>query len=304
MQAQELNFRDLPPIPGNTNQQDLLTQINSCFSSPNFSERIQGLNILRAINKQFPSDSKYLLKMFLPCLAKILNGPKTVEHKTVFIYFQEILANEPGLGVEPEIISELVPLVVQKSIAGKGFIKTLAQRVLDEMTVKCNFEGLLYALLLNTGNKNVLAAQLSIKHFVKVLRRKPEQNIASPEVLVQNLSKDLFFMLFKGLVINLRAKRIQMVNPSEAALLFFLDVLGQEKFVYIIELMVSEGQLPADLKQAISCGIENAQKRKKQRQEKAAKKQKSQKFSLKKSLSQGNVMNSILSQTSNVNPSV
>ena len=286
------------------NQQDLLTQINSCFLSSSFSERIQGINIMRAINKQFPSDSNYLLKMFLAHLGKILNGPKTIEHKTVLVYFQEVLSHEPGLGIEPETISELIPLIVQKTIAGKGFIKTIAQRVLDQMTLKCNFEGLLYALLLNTGNKNVLVAQLSIKHFVKVLRRKSESNLPSPQMLVQNLSKDLFFMLFKGLVINLRAKRIQLINPSEAALLFFLNNLGQEKFVYIIELMVSEGQLPNDLKQAISSGIANAQKRVKQRQQKAIKKGKSRHFGSKKSLSQGNIMNSILSQTSNVNSSV
>ena len=204
----------------------------------------------------------------------------------------------------PEIISEIIPLITQKSIAGKGFIKDIAQRVLDIMTLKCNTEGLLYSLLINTGNKNILISQLSIKHFVKVLRRKPINNGITQENVIQNFSKDLFFMLFKGLIINLQAKRIKLINPSEAALLFFLNSLGQEKFVYIIELMITENQIPSDFKNIISTGIENAQKRVKNREEKALKKQTKLQKVPRKNFSQNNIMSSILSQSTNPNSSV
>lgn len=279
------------------NQQTLLNQINQSLSNSVFSERIKGVNILRAINKQSPSDSCYILQTFFANLAQILNGPKTIEHKTVLIFFQEVLSNEPSLGLGAEIISELLPLIVHKSINGKGFIKTIAKQLLDFMTNHCNIEGLLYSLLVNSGNKNNLIAELSIKHFVKVLRRKNSQGISSSAQAVLSFSKELFFMLFKGLILNLKAKRIKLINPSEAALLFFLESLGQEKFVYIIELMVTEGQIPVDFKAAVSNGIGNAQKRALQRQQKKLKKQASS-TKPRKTMNQSNIMNSLLSQTS------
>jgi hypothetical protein len=278
-------------------QQTLLTQIHQCLNNSVFSERIKGINILRAINKQSPSDSVYILQCFFANLAQILNGPKTIEHKTVLIFFQEILSNEPSLGLGAEIISELLPLIVAKSITGKGFIKIIAKQLLDFMTRHCNLEGMLYALLVNSGNKNNLIAELSIKHFVKVLRRKDPQGVPTSAQGVLTFSKELFFMLFKGLILNLKAKRIKLINPSEASLLFFLNTLGQEKFVYIIELMVVEGQIPPDFKTVVSNGITNAQKRAKQRQEKKNQKQASLQKP-RKTMNQTNIVNSLLSHAS------
>lgn len=251
--------------------------------------------MLRAVNKQFPQDAEYLLKVFLQIISQILNGPKTIEHKTIFFFFQEVLLNEPSLGLSAEVISELQPLVAQKSVTGKGFIKDIAKELLGAMTIRCNAEGMLYSLLVNSGNKNMLIAELSIKHFVKVLRRESFSGIPTPTQLIPGFSKELFFMLFKGLTLNLKAKRIKLINPSEAAFLFFLNVLGQEKFVYIIELMVSEGQIPPDFKEYISTGIANAQKRAEQRKVKAMKKQ-GNTSALRKSVSQSHLMDSILSQ--------
>jgi hypothetical protein len=296
-QAEEISFQDLPSIPTNIDQQTLLSQIQTCLTNSNFTERIKGVNILRAVNKQFPSDAEFMVKTFLQILAQILNGPKTIEHKTVFIFFQEVLANEPALGLGPETVSELQGLICQKSITGKGFIKDLAKELLMLMTRRCNIEGMLYSLMVNSGNKNMLIAELSIKHFVKVLRRKEIQGRPAPSQQIQGFSKELFFMLFKGLSLNLKAKRIKLINPSEAGLLFFLNALGQEKFVYIIELMVAEGQIPPDFKEYISTGVSNAQKRAEQRKAKALKKQQDLTESdTRKVMNQSNIMNTILSQ--------
>lgn len=292
-QAEELSFADLPTIPPNMDQQSLLAQIQMSLTSPGFSQRIRGVNILRAVNKQSPSDSPFVLSTFFPILAQILNGPKTIEHKTVLVYFQEVLVHEPCLGLGPDIVSELQPLIAQKSVNGKGFIKSLAKQLLECMSQKCNLEAMLYSLLINSGNKNNVVAELSMKHLVRTLRRSQMAGFPSTVESVLKFSKELFFVLFKGLSLNLQAKRIKIANPAEAALLFLLNALGQQKFVYIIELMISEGHIPADFKATISRGISNAQRRAQAREQKKLEKQ----ANLERRPGRSDLMQSILSQS-------
>lgn len=270
------------------------------LTNSSFSQRINGVNILRAVNKQSPSDSPFVLKTFFPILAQILNGPKTIEHKTVLIFLQEVLVNEPSLGLGPELVSELQPLVAQKSINGKGFIKILAKQLLEFMCQTCNLEAMLYSLLISSGNKNSVVAELSMKYFVRTLRRKDLPGMRPTSESVLGFSKELFFILFKGLTLNLQAKRIKLVNPSEAALLFFLNTLGQQKFVFIVELMIAEGQIPGDFKFCVSRAISNAQKRAKAREQKKMNKQLNSK-QLQRKPGQNQLMHSILSQTSSQN---
>lgn len=231
------------------------------------------MNILRAINKQFPSDAAFVLKSFFPALARILGGPKTIEHKTVLVFLKELLSREPELRLEPELVSELQPLVAQKSVAGKGFIKTLARELLEGMSQRCNLEAMLYSLLLSSGNRNSVIAEQAMKFFVRTLRRARAPGLPAPAQALQSFSKDLFFLLFEGLLRNLRAKRVKLVQPSEAALLFFLNALGREKFVFIVELMITEGRVPGEVKDSVARGISNAQNRVQAREQKKLKKQ-------------------------------
>lgn len=250
-------------------QNSLLQQISQNISSNQFADRIKAINVLRAINKQFPSDSNYLIQNFIAFIVRMIKGPKSIEHKIVLIYLQEVLRNEPNLGLSPEIISQIVPLILHKKISGKGFIKKISGHLLNFLIENCSLEGMLYSLIMNSGNKNNLIAELSMKSFRKVLHR-PSKGMKSVQNSVTNFSKELFFVLFKGLVLNLLAKRIKVMKNSEDSLLFLLEILSQDKFVFIIELMINEQCIPFDFKDKISKGISNAQKRVQIKKEKSS----------------------------------
>lgn len=192
----------------------------------------------------------------------MINGPKSIEHKNVLIFLEEIIRNEPQNKMNPEIISEIIPLVVQKFVVAKGFIKNLAGKILNMMITHCNVEGLLYSLILNSGHKNHIIAETCLTYFCKVLLR-PNSQTSSVKISLASLSKDLYFIIFKGLMVNLFVKQIKIVHAAESALLVLLEILEQQKFVFIIELMITEACVPENFKNQVSKGITNAQKRKK-----------------------------------------
>lgn len=188
----------------------------------------------------------------------MLSSAKTVEQKVVLVYLGEVVRNEPNVGLGAEIVSVLQPAVCGKAVNGKGFIKKYGEELLQLFVRKLNLEGMVYSLGLGCLNKNSKIAEISGKKLHEILQRGP---ILVTQQAVMNFSKDLFLSLFRSVIQSLQSKRFQVVKSCEDILFLLLSVLGQEKFVYIIELMIHEQNLSPQIKNLVSNAIEAARKR-------------------------------------------
>ena len=241
-------------------QQQVMNNVTSGLSNANFGTRIQAVHMLRAVNKQFPRDSNVVLSHFASPVVQMLKGPKTVEQKVILLYFLEVISNEPSIGLGPDVISTIQPAVCLKAVTGKGFIKKLSEELMILLITRCSLEGMAYSLSLGCLHRNTKVAEVSSLNLLKIFKREPISAQTTQNAIL-SFSKDLFLVLFRSVIQSLQSKRFQVVKSCEDTLSLLLGFLGQEKFVYIIELMLQEQGLSPQIKQLVSKGIQNAQER-------------------------------------------
>ena len=241
-------------------QQQVMNNVTAGLSNAHFGTRIQAVHMLRAVNKQFPRDSNVVLSHFASPVVQMLKGPKTVEQKVILLYFREVISNEPNIGLGPDVISTIQPAVCLKAVSGKGFIKKLSEELMVLLITRCSLEGMAYSLSLGCLHRNTKIAETSSLNLLKIFKR-GQISAQTTQNAILSFSKDLFLVLFRSVIQSLQSKRFQVVKSCEDTLSLLLGFLGQEKFVYIIELMLQEQGLSPQIKQLVSKGIQNSQER-------------------------------------------
>jgi len=130
--------------------------------------------------------------------------------KNALILVREII-HKPYESVPPvELILKLLPLILDKAISDKGFIKIEAKNVLREFEKNGCWDVTIYILGEKSCDKNANICEISMLTLLEVIKNVKEN-------LTSKLSKNGFKIMLKTLAKNLDGKRASLKRMAEEA---------------------------------------------------------------------------------------
>lgn len=229
-----ISYDDIPPLPADVDQQQLLAHIHAKFGSKLWTDNMEAVNYLRQINKSFPESSNQVCEIFWTGVTQALETAKTTVCKTALVYFQEVFVRVGG-GLNDAIIRAVTPSIMQKTQHTNTVIKTEAQRCVEYLIGYCVKESLIVALCGCCVDKNPKIAELAFKALEKTLGAVNQQ--------LMYAQADTFKAIFAASKEALTGKRSELKKHASTIVKGIFQVLGDANFTQLIQLLMTEGIL-------------------------------------------------------------
>ena len=233
-QPQHQAFADLPPLPADINQEELLRHLNAKFTSKNWVDNTEAVNLLRQINKSYPQSTNQVCEMFWNSILAALETPRTAVCKTALVFFQEAFT-QVNCNLNDAIIQTTAPSIIHKTQHTNHVIRLEAQRAYEQLVSYCVKESLIVSICVSCADKNPKIAELAFKALEKVLSS-VAQNITY-------LQKDTFKAIFTALKQALTGKRMDLKKHADGIVKGLYAVLGEANFGQLIQVLVGESVL-------------------------------------------------------------
>lgn len=229
-----INYDDIPPLPSDINQQELLNHINSKFTSKIWTDNIEAINYLRQINKSYPQSSNQVCEIFWNSILQALETPKTAVCKTMLVCFQEIFV-QVNNGLNDAIIQFVTGSMIHKTQHTSSVIRMEAQKAFEFLTSYCIKESLIVAICSSCMDKNPKVSELAFKSLEKVL--------GAVNQYMMHAQADTFKAIFTALKEGLTGKRTELKKHASVIVKGLYEILGDGNFTHLIQIMVTEGIL-------------------------------------------------------------
>ena len=226
-------YESLPPLPEPIDQNTLLQTLQQKFSSKQWVENLEAINILRQLNKAYPQSMNQVCEIFWNHILKSVDTPKTAVCKTSLMFLTELFVNV-NVNLNDVIIQTIVPKLALKSQANSKIIKREAEQAYQSAVTKCLKESLIISLSQSCQDKNAKVSELSFKALFHVL------SLAGQNIL--NLQAETFKHIFIAVKFGLFGKRAELKKQATAVCRGVYQVLGEANFEQLITMLV-QGQI-------------------------------------------------------------
>lgn len=247
-----MNYDEIPPLPANVDQQELLNYMHQKFQSKNWIDNIEAITFLRQINKSYPDSMNQVCEIFWSFILQALENPKTAVCKNMLVFLQEVFV-KVNSGLNDVIIQTTASSVILKTQHTSSVIKTEAQKAFELLTSYCVKESLIVALSGVCGDKNPKVAELAFKALEKVL--------GSVVQHIMQAQADTFKAIFAACKIALTGKRTELKKHAEVIVKGIYEVIGDANFNQLIQMLVGGGILEEkdleNIKQSFGSGTTN-----------------------------------------------
>lgn len=193
-------------------------ELEKIKDSPDWKELFDTIDVIRKLNKFHPETIKKefaKMKSFLISNLSNLrsnlvkNGLMLV--KEIFIFNENFLRNV--LECNPELLSEIIPLIYEKANNDKAFLKTEAKEAIQALENNAPLnESLLKMLLVLTQEKNFGISEKAAESLGFLI------NLRAEEILTRKNEKDLYNLIVRILAKLLDSGRMAIKKQGEEIL--------------------------------------------------------------------------------------
>lgn len=240
-----ITYEQLSPLNQFQNKEELFTYLENNLNSNNWQNQLDGLTILRTINKYHSNEIFLFVENYQLRLLKMLNDPKTTLNKSILIFLQELFFTLKH-NIPANIISEFEPVIIQLVFSNKNMIKREAQTAFELMVTECISDVLIQRLSESSINKNINIASLSLQALERVIIKiKANLNL---------LQENTFIYIFKALAIGLESKKQQLYKIAKNITKTIFTITGKDNFVnFVIKLINTQILIEKDMKNFEDC---------------------------------------------------
>jgi len=220
-------FEDLPNYEVGVDPMQVIKMITEALEDKtDWKKQFDSIDQLRILNKYYKNDINKLFMMFAPQILKMLEGERTNITKNCLLFVTEIFKNGKTVQIAKEIIEKVIPILMQKGICEKGFIKDAAKAALSEFTLNClyDYSFIIICQLCNDKNSNI--CDLAIKILAKMIQ--------AVDTNFVNLASSALQTLMKMLVFLLDGKRQTMKNYGLQICMYIYKIVGSENYFHLM----------------------------------------------------------------------
>ena len=166
---------------------------------------------LRILNKYHNIELLKFLNLFIPFLYQGIDSLRSNLSKNSLLFIKELIHYSNENSPSEELISKVLPLILDKAVSDKGFIKNEAKNVIKEFEKNGCWDVTINILGEKSFDKNPNVCELSVRTLLELVKNVKEN-------LTQRLTKNALKIMFKTLAKNLEGKRALLKKMSEETL--------------------------------------------------------------------------------------
>ncbi len=176
---------------------DLKEQVTS---EDNWRIHFDAIESLRVLNKYYPNDIRKYFADLSVFLQKSMESLRSNLSKNTLMLIREIFESYKHTQSLDEFLKEIVPIILEKSVSEKSFLKNEARAALKALEkTGCN-NNVIQVLCNKSFDKNGVISELSFQALTEVVQQADEN-------LTENISNDILEVLFHTIAQSLDGKR-------------------------------------------------------------------------------------------------
>lgn len=176
---------------------DLKEQVTT---EDNWRIHFDAIESLRILNKYYPNDIRKYFADLIVFLQKSMESLRSNLSKNTLMLIREIFESYKHTQSLDEFLKEIVPIILEKSVSEKSFLKNEARAALKALEkTGCN-NNVIQVLCNKSFDKNGVISELSFQALTEVVQQADEN-------LTENISNDILEVLFHTVAQSLDGKR-------------------------------------------------------------------------------------------------
>ena len=227
--------------------------ISDHFSSPDWTDKFRGMNLLRSLNKSFPGETYSIFEGFGEQIMESLCGTKSSLVKNCLAFIYEMLMQSRA--IHPQIFQKVLPKVLKMTQHTSKSFKACCSQCIS----------LIYQHHANSTTLTIFAVE-SVSNFNKPKLSKFcfKSMIKCVHALknkICELHPDTFQVIFKTISWHLNNFKCKSRASAERLSRYFFDLMGQENFKEYVKTLVDENVISlAEANQFMSVVVSNKKK--------------------------------------------
>ena len=217
-------YEDLADLfPSQMSIEQMIDELMSKHASfkNDWKKQFETLECLRILNKYHYTELNPKILGFTDFIVSCIDSLRSNLNKEALLLLQELLPNSRSIPLPYTFIDKIVPILCEKSISEKGFIRLEARKVVKELELFCAGDASVIALVAKSFDKNVTICEFAFQALCQSIK---------------NLGDDLQFkltfggckVLFRAILKALDGKRAIMKKQSEEMWIQLRNMLQKE----------------------------------------------------------------------------
>lgn len=193
--------------------------LSNADSKHNWKVHFELIEHLRTLNKFHYMELCSRLILFTDFIIQCIDNLRSNVSKDALLFLKEVLPSYKIKELPGEFLSKITPVLVDKSISDKAFIKTEAKKVLKELETYCADDVTIVALSHKCFDKNVIICEIAFQTLTDLIKHLGDN-------LQYRLTLGGCKTLFKTILKALEGKRMIMKKCAESLWLHLKQILG------------------------------------------------------------------------------
>lgn len=176
---------------------------------------------LRMLNKFHYFELNLRIKAFTSFIIQSIDNLRSNISKDALLFLKEVIPSSKFKELPAEFLSKIIPVLCDKAISDKSFIRAEAQNVLKLVEVFCVCDSAIVALIEKSFDKNPIICELAFKTLCDLIKQ------AKSEIQFK-LTLGACKKLFKAIIKAIDGKRAIMKKGAEDLWLHLRQILEKE----------------------------------------------------------------------------
>jgi len=169
-------------------------------SEDNWRIHFDAVETLRILNKYYPNEIRRFFADLVTFLQKSLESLRSNLSKNTLMLIREIFQAYKHTQALDSFLTEIVPIILEKSVSEKSFLKNEARAALKALEITgCN-NNVIRVLCDKSFDKNGVISELSFQSLTDIIQQAKEN-------LTESISDDILEVLFHTVAQSLDGKR-------------------------------------------------------------------------------------------------
>jgi len=189
-------FEDLPNYPQDADMKIIMDQIRRNFDSKqDWKSVFDAIDNLRILNKYYPQEINEIVGVYWDAIVDCLDSQKPPIIKNILLFLKEMFKSSSYIRLHDGIISNLIPLILNKVLSEKAFIKREVEKIVDLFVTNCCFDSSIQTLCRvvdeKKGQVQEYAMDILIKMVYNIGTNLPQLQTASLKALMLTLANTM-----------------------------------------------------------------------------------------------------------------